>query len=135
MTGDRAWVATDGDRPVRHAVEVRHPDFASSAAIELFRAHDVALVVADTAGRYPFLTEVTSSFMYVRMHGDKELYASGYTSEVLARWSERIGTWVGDGLDVYVYFDNDMKGFAPYDALSLQRRLRPGTAGTERLEE
>jgi uncharacterized protein YecE (DUF72 family) len=128
---DRAWVQTDADRPLRHAMEVRHPDFATPSAVDLFRTHGIALVVADTAGRYPFLTETTSDFVYVRMHGDKELYASGYTPEVLDRWSERIEGWVDDGLDVYVYFDNDMKGFAPYDALALQRRLRPGTAGAE----
>ncbi|TCN42263.1 uncharacterized protein YecE (DUF72 family) [Rhodococcus sp. SMB37] len=120
---DRAWVDTDADRPLRHAVEVRHSDFATPAAIDLFRKHDIALVVADTAGRYLFLTEVTGGFVYVRMHGDKELYASGYTSEALDRWSERIEVWLGEGLDVYVYFDNDMKGFAPHDALELQRRL------------
>ncbi|WP_068160978.1 DUF72 domain-containing protein [Rhodococcus phenolicus] len=120
---DRAWTEPDADRPIRHAMEVRHPTFATGEAAALLREHDVALVVADTAGRYPFLTDVTSDFVYVRMHGDAELYVSGYTDAALDRWAERIGAWLGDGLDVYVYFDNDAKGFAPHDALELQRRL------------
>ncbi|WP_241383781.1 DUF72 domain-containing protein [Rhodococcus sp. CH91] len=123
LTGDRAWVDTDAERPLRHAVEVRHPALATPEAVKLLRAHDIGLVVADTAGRFPFLTDVTSDFVYVRMHGDKELYASGYTPDVLDVWAERIGGWVRDGRDVYVYFDNDMKGYAPHDALALQERL------------
>ncbi len=123
LADDRVWVEVDAERPLRHAVEVRHPDLASPEAVELLRAHDIGLVVADTAGRFPFLTDVTSDFVYVRMHGDKELYASGYTPEVLDVWAERIRRWLGDGRDVYVYFDNDMKGCAPHDALALQERL------------
>lgn len=120
---DRAWTEPDVDRPIRHAMEVRHPTFATEEASALFREHDIALVAADTAGRYPFLTDVTSDFAYVRMHGDTELYVSGYTDVALDRWAERIGAWLDDGLDVYVYFDNDAKGYAPRDALELQRRL------------
>jgi uncharacterized protein YecE (DUF72 family) len=58
------------------------------------------------------------------MHGDKELYASGYTDEALDKWSKRFRDWMDEGLDVYVYFDNDMKGFAPHNAMSLLERLR-----------
>ncbi|MEE2030588.1 DUF72 domain-containing protein [Rhodococcus chondri] len=123
LPGDRAWVDTDAERPLRHALEVRHPDFAAPEAVELLRAHDIGLVVADTAGRFPFLTDVTSDFVYVRMHGDQELYASGYTAEVLDTWAERIHGWLRSGRDVYVYFDNDMKGYAPHDALALQESL------------
>ena len=123
LADDRVWVEVDAERPLRHAVEVRHPDLASPQAVELLRAHDIGLVVADTAGKFPFLTDVTSDFVYVRMHGDKELYASGYTPDVLDVWAERIRGWLGDGRDVYVYFDNDMKGYAPHDALALQERL------------
>lgn len=123
LHGDLAWTDTDAHRPVRHALEVRHPDLATPEVVELLRVHDIGLVVADTAGRYPFLTDVTSDFVYVRMHGDKELYASGYTPEALDGWAARIDGWVRDGRDVYVYFDNDMKGYAPHDALALQQLL------------
>lgn len=125
LSDDRVWTDPGTERPIRHAVEVRHPDLASSEAVDLLREHDVGLVVADTAGKFPYLTEVTSDFVYVRMHGDQELYASGYTSDVLDAWAERIDGWLRDGRDVYVYFDNDMKGYAPHDALALQERLRP----------
>ena len=57
--------------------------------------------------------------VYVRLHGDAELYASGYTEQALAEWAERIRGWSADGRDAFVYFDNDLKGFAPHDARRL----------------
>lgn len=124
----RALTVTDADRPLRHAVEVRHPDYASPGPArelaDLLSAHDVALVVADAAGRWPSLDSITAGFVYVRLHGDTELYVSGYSAAALDRWAERIGTWAGSGLDVWVYFDNDAKAHAPFDALALTQRLR-----------
>ena len=122
LTG-RALTETDADRPLRHALEVRHPSFHDPAVPELLREHDVALVVADAAAAWPRLMHVTSGFMYLRMHGATELYASGYDDDALDEWAARIRAWHGDGLDVYVYFDNDMKIRAPFDALALLTRL------------
>ncbi len=115
--------ADDPARPLRHALEVRHASFAGAGTAALLAKHDVATVVADTAGRWPLLDAVTSDHVYVRLHGDTELYASGYTPEALDRWARRCREWADAGLDVFVYFDNDAKGFAPHDALSLLERV------------
>jgi uncharacterized protein YecE (DUF72 family) len=121
---DRALtVAEDEGQPIRHAVEVRHTSFRDPDFYELLRQHQVALVLADTAGRWPFLEESTAGFRYVRLHGDAELYASGYSDEALDRWAARVRSWVAAGQDVYVYFDNDIKVRAPYDAIHLAERL------------
>ncbi len=85
--------------------------------------HDVATVVADSAGRWPRVFEVTSDLVYVRLHGDRELYASGYSARSLDEWAARCRDWIADGRDVHVYFDNDAKGHAPHDAVALQERL------------
>jgi len=141
---DRALTVADAERPLRHAVEVRHASFATAEFVELLRAQNVALVVADTAQRFPFLDDVTTDFVYVRLHGDEELYVSGYGDEALDRWAARIRHWsagrtprtehtvaepapaLDSGRDVYVYFDNDVKTRAPYDAIALAGRLRAG---------
>jgi uncharacterized protein YecE (DUF72 family) len=121
---DRALTSTDApDRPLRHALEVRHTSFTQKETAALLEKHDIATVVADTAGRWPLLDAVTSDHVYVRLHGDVELYASGYTPKALDRWAERCLAWADDGRDVYVYFDNDAKGFAPHDALELIERV------------
>lgn len=120
---DRALTRTEVDLPLRHALEVRHHTFTEPALLELLRAHDVALVVADTAGKWPLIEEPTSDHMYVRLHGDAELYTSGYSEEALDRWAEKCRGWADAGLDVYVYFDNDALGFAPHDARALLDRV------------
>ena len=126
---DRAWLTTDADRPVRHALEVRHSSFAVPEAVALLREHDVALVVADSAGKWPQSEDVTSDFVYVRLHGADELYVSGYTDGALERWAAKVRSWAAGGHDVFVYFDNDAKVRAPYDALGLMWRLGLTGAG------
>jgi uncharacterized protein YecE (DUF72 family) len=118
----RARLAIDENRPLRHCMEIRHDTFCSPAFYRLLRKHDVALVVADTAGKWPLLEEQTSDFVYVRLHGDIKLYVSGYSDEALDGWAERIGRWSARR-DVYVYFDNDAKVHAPFDAGRLMRKL------------
>lgn len=123
LSPDRTYLQTAADRPLRHALEVRHSSFVCDSALELLRRHDIALVVADTAGKWPLIETPTARFMYVRLHGAEELYVSGYTDEALDRWAEKVQAWLGRDLDVHVYFDNDAKVRAPYDAQGLMRRL------------
>jgi uncharacterized protein YecE (DUF72 family) len=122
---DRALTQASLDLPLRHALEVRHQSFATPEAVELLRANDIAFVVADTAGRWPLVHEICSDFMYVRLHGDLELYTSGYTDRALDDWARKVTGWADAGQDVFVYFDNDVKGYAPHDALGLLSRVRP----------
>lgn len=120
---DRAWTTTDAERPIRHALEVRHPSFMTPELPDLLRELDMALVLADSAGKFPVIDEVTSDFVYARLHGDTELYTSGYTDEALDSWAERFRARAVDR-DVFVYFDNDAKVRAPYDAKGLLDRLQ-----------
>jgi uncharacterized protein YecE (DUF72 family) len=114
------FLAAGKRRPVRHALEVRHPSFAEPAAKDLLREHGIALVVADTAGKWPFLEDQTADFAYVRLHGDEELYVSGYSDRSLRAWADKIRAWHDDGRrDVHVYFDNDVKVEAPRNAEAL----------------
>lgn len=136
----RAWLDPSGHRRLRHAVEIRHESFCVPEFIELLRKHKVALVCADTV-EWPLLMDVTSDFIYVRLHGSEQLYASGYDAEALDEWAARVRAWaqgrdapdgrrIGkparprkSGRDVFVFFDNDMKVRAPFDAAGLERRL------------
>ncbi len=109
--------------PYRHAFEVRHPSYFTNEFYDLLRAHRCALVIADTAGRFPYAEEITAGFVYVRLHGSRELYVSGYTDAELDVWAARIDQWRLQGRDVYVYFDNDAKVHAPFDARRLAERV------------
>jgi len=120
----RSYTRADGNRPLRHAIEVRNASFVSPDFIKLLRREKIALVTADTAGKWPFFDEPTTDFIYARLHGDQEIYISGYDESALAQWAERIRNWQSPKRrDVYLYFDNDVKVRAPFDAITLQQKL------------
>jgi uncharacterized protein YecE (DUF72 family) len=124
----RARLAVDARRPVRHAVEIRHESFLDPSFLQLLRDHHIALVIAETAKRWPMPLDITADFVYMRLHGDTELYKSGYSDRALDRWAQRIRAWHRPSSsrprDVYCYFDNtDVKLRAPVDAQTLMRKL------------
>ncbi|WP_404382797.1 DUF72 domain-containing protein [Knoellia locipacati] len=120
---DRAWTTAEIRSPLRHAVEPRHPSWDSDRTRDLLREHGVALVHADTAGRWPTMGDGTADFHYVRLHGEERLYAGGYSDSTLDRWAERLTSWEAAGQDSYLYFDNDIDGRAPWDAERLIERV------------
>ncbi len=134
------WTKTDKKRPVRHALEIRNEGFRDPAFIKLLTRYKAALVCADTV-EWPRLMDVTTDFIYCRLHGSEQLYASGYDPSALDDWARRVKAWGqghepqnaerisgpakphASGRDVFVYFDNDMKVKAPENARDLVSRL------------
>ncbi|MFK4083677.1 DUF72 domain-containing protein [Kribbella sp. NPDC020789] len=142
---DRVFLEVRAEQPIRYALEVRHDSFENAEFIDLLREHNVALVCADTAGKWPMLDDVTADFVYVRLHGADELYVSGYDDKGLDHWAARARIWHSGRTptggktvspdrpprqqrDVYVYFDNDAKVRSPFDAEGLSERLGLRTA-------
>jgi uncharacterized protein YecE (DUF72 family) len=139
--GGRDWLRVREDRPMRHAIEIRNDSFVCEDFIALLRKYNVALVVADTV-EWPLLMDVTADFVYCRLHGSEQLYASGYDPKAIQQWAQRIFRWsqgleAEDGVrasvtgagtlaarDIYIYFDNDAKVRAPFDAMELSRRIK-----------
>jgi uncharacterized protein YecE (DUF72 family) len=144
VTG-RAFLRAGSKRGLRHAVEIRHQSFVVPEFVALLRKYRIGLVCADTV-EWPLLMDVTSDFVYCRLHGSEELYASGYDDASLERWANRVAAWAAGRehkdaqrvmdkpaprratRDVFVYFDNDKKVRAPFDAHNLivkvDRRLK-----------
>jgi uncharacterized protein YecE (DUF72 family) len=140
VTG-RASYHTEFDRPIRHAFEARHGSFFGDEFLGLLRDHGAALVFADAAADWPYAEDVTADFVYLRLHGAEELYASGYSPAALDRWADRVRDWTAGhepadadragstaapharGRDAFVFFDNDAKVHAPFDAFELADRL------------
>jgi len=118
-----ALVTSAGRVRYRHAFEVRHPSYFCDEFYDILRRHRCALVIADTAGKFGYAEQVTTSWVYVRLHGSRQLYVSGYTDRELDRWGRLARDWMAHGKDVYVYFDNDAKVCAPNDASRLARRV------------
>jgi uncharacterized protein YecE (DUF72 family) len=144
---ERADVRPSAKLKLRHALEIRHESFRAPEFIHLLRKYDIALVCADTVD-WPRLMDVTSDFVYVRLHGSEVLYASGYEDVDVNAWACRVAAWATGNeasdaervidkaapkrrfRDVYVYFDNDAKVRAPFDAQSLIKRVKELLKGT-----
>jgi uncharacterized protein YecE (DUF72 family) len=138
----RVALGIGANHTMRYALEVRHESFNDPRFVRLLREHNAALVIAETARRWPMFQDITADFLYMRLHGDKKLYRSGYSDKALARWAERIAAWSrGDEPSdavkvdievkpvprpraVYCFFDNtDEKLRAPADAKTLMKKL------------
>jgi len=135
------WCEPGRKRALRHAIEIRHHSFCSDAFIRLLRKYGAALVVSDSVADWPYAEDLTSDFVYMRLHGTETLYGGAYSDEALDGWARRIERWAAGGQiedakliasaaprrrasrDVYCYFDNDQKVQAPFDARRLMERL------------
>lgn len=141
----RSHLEPDAKRPVRHALEFRHESFLTDRFTDLLRKHNIALVVADVASKYPTAEDVTADWLYLRLHGSRQLYVSGYTQREIDSWAAKVRTWhkggepkdarridgkakaARNGRDVFVFFDNtDVKVRAPVDARRMAETLGIG---------
>jgi uncharacterized protein YecE (DUF72 family) len=136
----RSALKAESEHKLRHAVEIRHESFRDPEFLRLLREYKIALVCADT-NKWPRLMDVTTDFIYCRLHGPAELYASGYDEKALGFWRDNIACWAAGGephqaerigslakprkggRDVFVFFDNDLKVLAPHDAAALMQLL------------
>lgn len=104
----------------RYTIEARHNSWICDSSFSLLQHYNVAWCISDTAGRYPYHEEVTADFVYIRLHGSTQLYASNYSDNELHNWAEKILKW---NKLTYCYFDNDFNAYAVYNALSLKKLL------------
>jgi uncharacterized protein YecE (DUF72 family) len=79
----RACLKVKRDRALRYCVEIRHVSFLVPDFFELLREYNIAFVIADTAGKLPYVEDLTADFVHCRLHGDTHLYASGYSDRAL----------------------------------------------------
>jgi uncharacterized protein YecE (DUF72 family) len=106
---------------VRLTIEFRHDSWLAQPVFELLRSHRIALCIPDHP-KMPKSFEITSDFTYIRMHLPPE--GLGYGQRALQPWADRVADWGRGGLDVFVYFNNDMEGHAIKDAQTLISLVR-----------
>lgn len=103
-------------KEVRHAFEFRHHSWFSDDVYSLLQKNNFSLCIAHS-NRWPYREVVTADFVYLRFHGGEVLYSSNYSEEELSDWAKKAGKWLGEGRDVYAYFNNDAYGYALFNAL------------------
>jgi uncharacterized protein YecE (DUF72 family) len=114
--------------PGRHTIEFRHQSWFAAPVLDALRAHGVALTIGDHPARPFQLHDATADWRFVRFHYGSRGRAGNYSASEIATWAERIAQWRRRE-DIYAYFNNDWRAFAPANARLLLRRLgdRPYT--------
>lgn len=107
---------------LRYAVEFRHDSWVDETVFRLLEKHGVAYCIVSAPGLKTYF-RTTADFAYVRLHGSKQWYSYNYSQEELTTWAEEIQALSQDGRDVYVFFNNDYKGYAPRNALKLMELI------------
>jgi uncharacterized protein YecE (DUF72 family) len=114
---------------VRLVFEFRHESWFTEEVYRLLSRHDAALCIADSPS-YPRRDVLTAEFTYLRFHGRTQLFASRYSTGELAEEAQKIKRYLKDGIDVFVYFNNDALGHAVENARMLRRLLERRRGGS-----
>jgi uncharacterized protein YecE (DUF72 family) len=109
----------------RYSFEFRHPSWYSPSVYRILSDANCALCLSDHHDA-PAPWRRTANFVYVRGHGPTGRYKGRYSTQTLNAWAKKIRSWKKQDLDVYVYFDNDQKSAAPFDAMALKQMLNEG---------
>jgi uncharacterized protein YecE (DUF72 family) len=113
-------------RDARHVLEFRDTSWYVEEVFALLRAAGVGLCLHDREGSASD-RRWTAPFVYVRFHGPTGNYAGGYSHARLAGWADWLNGQRRAGRDVYTYFNNDIGGHAPRDAVTLRELLESRT--------
>lgn len=97
-------------------MEVRHDTWLHDDSLTLMTRYNIGLVISHSANEFPYVELITAKNIYVRFHGPERLYASDYGDEQLAKFAEKFRGWMQDGHAVWVYFNNDVYGYAVKNA-------------------
>jgi len=110
---------------MKHVIEFRHQSWLAEKVFEIMRQHNAGLCVFDMPS-FTCPLRATADFAYIRFHGSNSLYSSCYSDEELAGWAKRIADLALNLDSVYIYFNNDVGGFAVRNALTIRDYLAKG---------
>ena len=102
-------------------LEIRQPTWLADDALNLMAKYKIGLVISQSGNQFPYSEMVTAKNIYVRFHGPETLYASSYSDEQLKYFALKFKNWMKEGHEVWAFFNNDIHGYAPKDALRLQK--------------
>jgi uncharacterized protein YecE (DUF72 family) len=118
----RAFLASLPPR-FQYVFEFRNSTWYTEEIFELLKEYNCAFCIYELAG-HQSPTVITADFVYVRLHGPGEKYQGSYRRTQLMNWAKQCKRWQSGGLDVFVFFDNDQKGYAAFNAKTLKEMIR-----------
>jgi uncharacterized protein YecE (DUF72 family) len=111
------------ENPGKVAVEFRHKRWLTEETRQLLRELGAVFCVVD-APKTELLDWVTSDSAYIRLHGREHWYSYDYSTRELHEIADLAKRMAESGANrVYVFFNNDLDGYAPKNALELMGML------------
>ena len=108
---------------LKYVFEFRDASWFDSETYDVLEANNIALA-ASRSTLFSYKEMLTADFVYVRLHGPGDQYASNYTDEELGKWADKALTWDQGGRDVYMFFNNDFEAFAPLNAIKIKELIK-----------
>ena len=106
------------------ALEARHDSWMKPESVAILEKYRIGWVIVDAGGRWPSSQEiVTARHVYIRLHGPDGSYATKYTFRALRQLAKKCQSWRVKGLDCWVFFNNDIHGYAIENARQLDKMM------------
>jgi len=115
----------------RYVFEFRDPSWFCAEIYALLLRHGCAFCQFQW-GELVSPEWVTADFSYVRLHGPAGAYAGSYSPQALRDWARKVVDWLGDGKEVFIFFDNDEQAYAVNNARLLNRLCLEMMGGSTR---
>lgn len=104
--------------------EVRHNTWLEDDSLTLMTKYDIGLVISQSGERFPYSEMITAKNIYIRFHGPEALYASSYSDTMLKEFARKFKMWEKEGHEVWIFFNNDIHGYAIGDAKRLSEFVK-----------
>jgi len=104
-------------------MEVRHTTWLEEKSLTLMAKYNIGLVISQSGEQFPYSEMITAKNIYIRFHGPHQLYASSYSDKMLAEFARKFLKWQKQGHTLWVFFNNDIHGYAIEDAKKLLKLL------------
>lgn len=105
---------------IRSVFEFRDDSWQTEDIWELLQRYSAGYCIMDAPG-LPTHIITTADFSYIRMHSGKN--GGDYSERQLREWAD-IAAGLLEKDDVYIYFNNDLNGYAVRNAMALIKLLK-----------
>jgi uncharacterized protein YecE (DUF72 family) len=105
------------------AMEIRHESWLTKESTDMMKRYNIAFVISQSGGYFPYEELVTAKNIYIRFHGPKGLYSSKYSTQTLKKYAKMCSEWIKNGHVVWAFFNNDVPSYAPFDAMKLREMI------------
>lgn len=105
------------------AIEFRDKRWLKESVFEILERHRITYCISDSPD-WPTAIRKTTDIVYLRLHGQPDLFSSLYTELQLIEWLRKVR--VLNPKKLYIFFNNDVNGYAVINAEMMKKLADKG---------